>query len=705
MNNFDSFFEYYSKNLKLDENELEEFKSILQKKLPVTLRLKNKQIRDLIAQNEKQNYKKYDIFPEHTVIQYTAEAFQQSEFKELIVQSHCVSWLYRQELVSMLPVLYSSISPNHNVLEMCAAPGSKTTQVLSILEKGTGILVSNDSDIRRVKIIARNSKGYLCPGYLITCTDARVFPNIQISPNEDLRFDRIICDVPCTGDGTMRKTMGRNLNRWRKKAAISLSQLQFDILRRGLELLSDDGILTYSTCSFNPLENEAVVQRAVLELNCEIVEPPKFNEIITRSGLADWDPMLSVNDLPSISKKDNKSKKKNKFSDKNNDIDNVDKAVDDTRCVEENKKITPDTSPENITIKEREKFERFKFLFPSHQDIGLEKCIRILPHDQDTGGFFVALLRKKCSAENKVDIKLDDANRGISINYKTEHTENRDGFAIELQDVATKEKIGFSFGVQKNVDGTYHVKSDMHTDNTEKKFEGDVKIPLISNQNIKEIEKNQEELSKNLELISNTDDEKNLDYSDKINKQASNLSTEVPKNQKFLMKGFLTSDIYLVDDIIKEKIEKQYDIKIKDYLITNTQNNTKLNIISEKIYNILKNTRKDIKLVYAGYNAFFLNFAKNNQDFINYRCRSNLLKLNDYNLKIYEFSEKDTRLVLDDYNIATDKLECKMENGPIVVKLHLLDGLFCGYAGKLITTLYINKDKRKACKIFFRRVY
>jgi 16S rRNA C967 or C1407 C5-methylase (RsmB/RsmF family) len=93
----------------------------------------------------------------------------------------------------------------------------------------------------------------------VTNNDARKFPNLKIGKEmENFKFDKILCDVPCSGDGTLRK----NNILWKTFHAHlghSLHALQLDILIRGLDLLKKGGYMTYSTCSFNPIENEAVV--------------------------------------------------------------------------------------------------------------------------------------------------------------------------------------------------------------------------------------------------------------------------------------------------------------------------------------------------------------------------------------------------------------------------------------------------------------
>lgn len=110
---------------------------------------------------------------------------------------------------------------------------------------------------------------------MITNLDASAIPSIKI-PNEktgqmkNLYFDRILCDVPCSGDGTTRKNPGV-WKTWKPADGIGLHPLQLRILSRAIQMLKPGGRLVYSTCSYNPIENEAVVSAALAafrELAC-----------------------------------------------------------------------------------------------------------------------------------------------------------------------------------------------------------------------------------------------------------------------------------------------------------------------------------------------------------------------------------------------------------------------------------------------------
>lgn len=119
-----------------------------------------------------------------------------------------------------------------------------------------------------------------------------MLPNLKIDKdNNNFKFDRILCDVPCSGDGTLRK----NLSLWKNfnsHIGHGLHSLQLDILERAFKLLKKGGRLVYSTCSFNPLEDEAVVAAALSRhiKQMELVDISKelSPNLKYRQGLTSW---------------------------------------------------------------------------------------------------------------------------------------------------------------------------------------------------------------------------------------------------------------------------------------------------------------------------------------------------------------------------------------------------------------------------------
>jgi multisite-specific tRNA:(cytosine-C5)-methyltransferase len=168
----------------------------------------------------------------------------------------------------MIPVTLLGIKQDHKVLDMCAAPGSKTIQILEYLHAGgtrinEGYVVANDTDMKRAYMLTHQARRLNSPSLLVINNDARFLPNLRINQNnQNLKFDRILCDVPCSGDGTFRKNLGLWKN-FHNHMGHANHPLQLDILERAFKLLKRGGRMVYSTCSFNPIENEAVVAAAV----------------------------------------------------------------------------------------------------------------------------------------------------------------------------------------------------------------------------------------------------------------------------------------------------------------------------------------------------------------------------------------------------------------------------------------------------------
>jgi tRNA and rRNA cytosine-C5-methylase len=154
---------------------------------------------------------------------------------------------------------------------LAAAPGGKSTHLLSYLDN-TGLLVSNEINPKRSKILVENIERFGARNVIVTNTSAdklaKVFKNY---------FDTIVFDGPCSGEGMFRKDPDA-IQYWHKEYPSELAQLQKDILSDGLKMLAPGGQLIYSTCTWSPEENEGVVAW-ILENNpdLELVAIPKLN--------------------------------------------------------------------------------------------------------------------------------------------------------------------------------------------------------------------------------------------------------------------------------------------------------------------------------------------------------------------------------------------------------------------------------------------
>eukprot|EP00438_Fugacium_kawagutii_P014835 Skav234809 [mRNA] locus=scaffold69:674188:678065:- [translate_table: standard] len=166
-----------------------------------------------------------------------------------------------QELVSLVPALLLAPMPGDVCLDLCAAPGNKSLQLIEALTgRGHGGVLSADNDPQRCCLTLHRVLGKAAsPASCAALAHAGHFPVlVDQSSEKRIEFSKILADVPCSGDGTARKN-SQVWRSWSRRDALNLQRLQRQILLRGLYLLPPDGVLVYSTCSLNPVENEAVV--------------------------------------------------------------------------------------------------------------------------------------------------------------------------------------------------------------------------------------------------------------------------------------------------------------------------------------------------------------------------------------------------------------------------------------------------------------
>jgi len=341
------------------------------------------------------------------------------ETQRWLVRHNSTGVLTRQAVDSMVPAAILGVEPGHMVLDMCASPGSKTTQLLEALCAGglehdpDGCVVANDINPRRCYFLVRRcaALGAATRALVVTNHHAQWFPNDGVPAaeavgiaNQDRHgrwpptpgiapfassavrekttgaglpfgrypagtFDRIICDVPCSGDGTLRKNP-QIWSEWRPEFAMGLHALQLRIAQRGAALLRVGGYMVYSTCSFNPVENEAVVAELVRRCGgaLEIVDASdRVRGLERRPGMKTWKVITMVDD----------------------------------NIVEY--PTFEDSQKSEVSVGLRRKFERSMWpprvrganrLGVRMKGPPLERCMRLMPHDQDMGGFFATLLRK-----------------------------------------------------------------------------------------------------------------------------------------------------------------------------------------------------------------------------------------------------------------------------------------------------------------------
>jgi len=170
---------------------------------------------------------------------------------------HEAGGFYIQEPSAMVPAAVLNPRPGEWVLDLCAAPGGKATQLAAYL-KGEGLLVANEPVLSRARVLAQNLERMGVSNSLCTSalpeTLALKWPNL---------FDAVLVDAPCSGEGMFRRHPETRLQ-WHEDSPAGCAKRQKEILRSAIAMLKKGGRLLYSTCTLNSVENEGVI-RWVLE--------------------------------------------------------------------------------------------------------------------------------------------------------------------------------------------------------------------------------------------------------------------------------------------------------------------------------------------------------------------------------------------------------------------------------------------------------
>ncbi|MEO0278652.1 MAG: RsmB/NOP family class I SAM-dependent RNA methyltransferase [candidate division WOR-3 bacterium] len=193
---------------------------------------------------------------------------------------HFAGLIYIQSADSMIPPIVLSPMEEEYVLDMCASPGSKTTQIADMM-KNKGIIIANDINTRRIKALTSNLERMGVINTIVTMTDGVRFGKLM--PNY---FDKVLVDAPCSAEGTIRKSYKAIYN-WTPNTPRKMSNIQKALIISAYKALKPNGVLVYSTCTFSPEENEEVVSYLV-EKHEAYLEEVNLRGLRTRSGIVEW---------------------------------------------------------------------------------------------------------------------------------------------------------------------------------------------------------------------------------------------------------------------------------------------------------------------------------------------------------------------------------------------------------------------------------
>jgi len=223
--------------------------------------------------NDRLQQQGFSLFP----VPWCKEGFwmkgARTDFGNLV--EHSLGYFYIQEAASMIPAVVLRPQPGELVLDMCASPGSKTTQMAAMM-KNTGLLVANDISGDRMKPLGINLQRMGILNVVESLAMGQQLRRVQT------KFGRILVDAPCSGTGTIRKSL-ETLKIWNPLMVKRLSNQQKTLIDTAFLLLKPGGTLAYSTCSVEPEENEGVIDYLITKYPDEIsVEEIKLD--INRSN-------------------------------------------------------------------------------------------------------------------------------------------------------------------------------------------------------------------------------------------------------------------------------------------------------------------------------------------------------------------------------------------------------------------------------------
>ena len=433
----ENFILYYKSLLDFDETEFSSFLKISVEELPIIFRLNKiytysesleEEISELLLLN-KEHFNKRVSRPRLNFLDniYQINSLDKtneidSKLKQILFNENDYGIL-RQELVSMIPINLVDIDESDIILDMCAAPGNKTIQALEIMsEKArikntlpSGVIISNELDEKRAGNMAHFFKAHFPINIVVTNNKAE---NLPIIEDENYRPNIVICDVPCSGDGTLRKNkMVRK--KWKIEFGLENHFIQSKILDNAIRQCKNDGYIIYSTCAINPIENEAVVCN-ILEkykdeielINCS--KKLRDMKIKFREGMIKWKVCIDID-------KDKNYIWKEKYSDVKNDRNGL---------------IKESMFHEIYTYKNNHPSALFKFTDP----LNLRNCVRIYSHENNSDCFFIALIHKKNNFSNNNHIKNEHYSVPLNENKMKTIGEDLDDF-IDFLGLENDEKI------------------------------------------------------------------------------------------------------------------------------------------------------------------------------------------------------------------------------------------------------------------------
>jgi len=275
--------EFLNKLKEIYQNNFEEFYLHHFKQVPKTFRINTllSNATEVLASLQEEKYNISSTPFNNAYICSSSQDNKKLSDSEMYLENK----IYIQELSSMIPALILEPKKNENILDVCAAPGSKTTQMAAITNNGAHIVAVEKARTRFFKMKeiieqqgAKNIRTIL--------EDANYLPVKY--PEFINYFDKILLDAPCSNEASIDLSHPSTLKYWSKSEARHISKLQKGLMNTALKMLKPGGILVYSTCTYSVEENELVLDWILNKRDDIKIEKFSLNLKNTIPGLIEW---------------------------------------------------------------------------------------------------------------------------------------------------------------------------------------------------------------------------------------------------------------------------------------------------------------------------------------------------------------------------------------------------------------------------------
>ena len=270
-----------------DKKDYEKYIEILKVEPVRSIRCNTLKIspKDLKKRLEKKSWKISQPWKNFEEVMVVENELEPGELGRAI--EHLLGYYYIQELASMLPILVLNPKPGESFLDLCAAPGSKTTQAAARMEN-SGNIIANEVNIGRLRILASNLERCGAANVVITRKDGCALCQRLNKFNPDFKFDKILVDAPCSGEGTLRSSP-KTYSMWNINTIKNLPKIQLGLFKSAFEVLKVGGEVIYSTCTHAPEENEGVVDAILKEFGDRIEILKVKLPFTAREGITEWE--------------------------------------------------------------------------------------------------------------------------------------------------------------------------------------------------------------------------------------------------------------------------------------------------------------------------------------------------------------------------------------------------------------------------------